>query len=216
MTNATAQRSYAFLKYTISTNTWVPLLNLPHPIENSVELGNTMIHVPSNGRIYWRPGSGTGAFYVYNIAANAWTALTASPIGGYSGQALYYPGSGDFIYNLNEVTSGRFFKYSISLNTWTELSRASRGVGYYNYDADMFYPGSGDFLYFFDGVVGYFARYSLTHNTWDQPATYPTSTAMQYYSSFERGIDGDSLYVAGHNIFYKYSKALFSLPVVFW
>lgn len=201
LTNPTYQASTAFFKYTISTNTWSALAVLPVAINWSYERGNNFVHIPSQGRLYWKRGEATSNFYTYNIAGDSWTALT-SGVNGYNGQSLYYPGSGDLIYHL--TYPGLFYKYSISGNAWTQMKNQSRLLGYTgNGDGDMFQVDQT--LYAHDGTMNYLARYSYAADDWDTPVMFPSNLPMQLYGVFGYGSDGNLLYAGGSNGFWSYS-----------
>ena len=198
----TTQGGNKFMKYTISTNQWTVLVDLPYYFDNYHGRGNTFAFDQSNNMLYWKAGRGAGNFYRYNVGANAWTSLAGAPAAGYNGQALLYPGSGDSIYWLSY--QNRFASYSIAKNAWTALAPSSRNYAYTSNDGDMFYPGSGDFLYYFDSSYGLLARYSMSANDWDQPVGHPSDWSRNNYGVFGVGPDEDLLYFGGHQGFWKY------------
>jgi len=204
---STEHRSYKFLKYTISTDTWDLLADMPDYIRDSYERGNRLVYVASANKVYW--GSYEDAYMrIYDVSLNTWPSSTSSRSPTTymrNGGSIYYPGSGDFIYCFTGENYYRFFKYSISGDAWTELSLPPFCRGYGGNDGDMFYPGSGDFIYLCDGNYGYFARYSLSKNDWDLPVGPYSNYFVEYYSCFSGGADGDTLYSGGYDTFGRYN-----------
>jgi hypothetical protein len=203
VTNASSNSSALFYKYTISTDTWARLADLPAAITSSYPNGNNLVHIPAQNRVYWKRANNAAEFYAYDTVNNVWLTLVAGAVGT-SGQALHYPGSGDTIYYFAQAGGGMFYGYSISGNAWTTLKRCGRAWAYSAYDADMFSEDGGDLIYLHDANLKYFTRYSVQNNDWDQPSTLPDSSSYQYYSALAAGKDPNLLYMAAYTGFWKY------------
>ncbi|MCX5697202.1 MAG: hypothetical protein NTU54_04445 [Candidatus Omnitrophica bacterium] len=212
VSNATEERGYKFLTYTISTGAWqvsapsTSLPDLPNYINNSYYLGNKLLHVPSIHKIFWM-GYEDGTLRIYDTVSKLWSTASTPPvitIRARNGSCFYYSAADNSIYLFSGQSYYKFFKYSIGTDSWVELSPHGREIYYTGYDADSFYPDSGTgLIYFWDGGYdSYFCRYSIAQNDWDQPATIPYLGSG--YPVMSEGPDGDSLYF-GYYYFYLYS-----------
>jgi hypothetical protein len=204
-TTTTEQRSWKFLKYTISTNTWTDAIeHLPDSlyVRNYYELGNRLLYIPSAGAVYYKSGTNNGYFYRYDVERDTWLAETATT--NSRNGCLLYLASQNAIYYFSGGANLKFRKYLITDGTWTDLSNPPFGSGYDSVDSDMFYPG-GDFIYLSDGCNRSFVRYSISKDDWDLPVMPPSSYCRNYYTVISAGGDGDSIYVGGYDVFYKYS-----------
>ena len=192
-----------FMKYSISANRWEMLANLPLPMNNYHNQGNTFAYNPELDVLYWRWGNGSTHFLEYNVGADAWRWLAYAPAGHHNGGALLYPGAGDKVYWLSYQNN--FCEYSISTNRWQNLSVPPRLFGYTGSDGDMFYPG-GDYIYFFDSAFGLFSRYSLSTDQWDQPVGLPHPwPTYDYHGVASSGPEEGAIYLGGYQLFYNYN-----------
>ena len=200
-----------FAKYTISTDTWTQLTNMPDYVYTWYQRGNKLAYVPSagtSGKVYWTSYEDS-YLRIYDVAGEAWSNSSNRSPACYvrGGGSLYYPGSGDTIYCFTGGGYYKFFKYSVSGDSWTLLANAPFCRYSEMYDGDMFYPGSGDFLYLTDGYNRYFARYSISNNDWDMEVGFLHWAQDESYSVFCGGGDGDTLYSGGYDAFYKYNMS---------
>jgi alpha-tubulin suppressor-like RCC1 family protein len=98
----------------------------------------------------------------------------------YSGAALIYTGSGDYLYfsKGNPGSTDMFARYSISNDQWSMLADPPVGCTVGCFGRDIVYPGSGDYIYAqkgepeIDGGGEYvketgFWAYSILNNSWN-------------------------------------------------
>lgn len=191
------QTSYNFMKYTISTDTWEVLADLPERIYSSAFYGDYLVYVSSDNAVYYLPPSQT-RLYRYDITAGTWS-QKANPSSAHG--CLYYPGSGDYIYFYRYDTN-YLYRYSTSSNSWSGLGYCSlcsnRG-----YDISMFTP-DGNTLYIWNAYSSpHFGRYDISENMFDNPAM-SNSLNISAYTTFVEGSDGNTYYGIGYDRFNRY------------
>ncbi|MFA5373843.1 MAG: DUF2341 domain-containing protein, partial [Candidatus Omnitrophota bacterium] len=214
ITNLTEERSYKFLKYTVSTDTWQvsdvsgDLPNLPTYIRDAYECGDKLEYVPGHGRVYWT-GFEDGTLRYYDTSLHTWNTITAPTytIRLRNGSCIYYHPADNSMYWISGQDYRETYKYSFGESAWSELASHGRCRSYSGYDGDMFYPGSGDLLYLTDGYMPYMIRYSVSVDDWDIPSTLLNWQMANNYTVFSAGADGNSLYIGGYDVFYQYDLA---------
>ncbi|MFA6295657.1 MAG: fibronectin type III domain-containing protein [Candidatus Paceibacterota bacterium] len=187
-------------KYKMSTDTWLSLSNTTWRLRGS---GASTVY--ADGNIYVTRGDGYADFGRYSIVGNSWSTMTNTPVFFSYGNAITYPGSGDFIYALaGNVSGGKdFWRYSISLNSWTNMA-STTGAVYRG--GSLVYPGSGNYIYAFRANTSQdFYRYSIPGNSWENmassPATYVGAGGSLVYPG-----SGDYIYATSNGTnFHRYS-----------
>ena len=187
-----------FAKYTISTNAWTALTNVP----GSIGYGGMMIRNAADNDIYVVNGA---YFYKYNISGNSWTTLSSVPAGLGAGGMIIRNSSDDDIYALSGNNGTGFYKYSITNNSWTTLT-AVPGAVYGG--GQMLRNGADDEIYVIRGNgQTSFYKYSISGNSWTTLTVLPASTNYGGFA-IRNGADNDIYILRGNSsntTFYKYS-----------
>lgn len=156
--------SNLFFRYTISTNTWTSMANLPG---TSLSNGTSIAQIGSN--LIFAARSGSTQLLRYTISSNTWETQSTMPLDFSAGNMVYT--GGDFVFLGTIGGSSRFWRYTISTNTWAEMAAGSLPVF-----GSFAYLG-GDFIYSLRGnSTTTFARYSISANAWTPLAGVPEIT----------------------------------------
>ncbi len=117
-----------FWKYTISTNAWTKLADVPQGGGKNVKGGTDLAYVPGDpAYVYLMKGYGT-EFYRYSVTSGAWEPLTNLPYGVApkygAGSFLVYDNAGTIYahqakYTDPAKTAHHMFKYDLASQAWT-------------------------------------------------------------------------------------------------
>ena len=192
-----------FYEYSISNNTWTQLTNIPG--SGFSVIGSNL----SGSGAYLYAVSGTNSFYRYSIAHNSWSVLTNVPENIGYGNALIYPGSGDFIYYEGGGNSA-FYEYSITNNSWSSLASLPGTPGW---GAIAGTPG-GDTMYVLQDGAKIPWAYSISGNSWTSSLQGQANTAPGAQAGFAYPGSGTQLYVvdgyASNLIGYTFSAGYYA------
>jgi subtilisin family serine protease len=129
-------KTFEFYSYSINTNTWTTLRNVPAGFRGkSMYTGSAITYDPNSGKIYAVKGN-ENEFYAYDIAADSWITLVAMPLVGVSGQkrakdgaALVADGSG-LVYAFKGNNSQEFWAYHTDRDWWEQVDPIPLGPNY--------------------------------------------------------------------------------------
>jgi len=166
-----------FYAYKISTNTWYAKhKNPPEPlgtgaIPTAVGHGGAIVVIPSISKIFAFCGNNSSVFYRYNIPvsidlAGSWSQAEAVQVNVGIGASLVYPGTGDYIYATTANGGNSFFRFDITASSaaWSSLPNVPFNL---SWDSDICFPGAGGYIYAWNAGSRYFAKYSMSGNTWE-------------------------------------------------
>ena len=158
-----------FLRYDISTNSWISLAPIPNTRVTGGSLASTgggYIYALAEGN-----NPNTPNLWRYSIAGDSWQELADMPGSVRNGSALAY-GGGDTLYALRGANSTAFRAYSISADSWSGLASAPDNV---RNGGSLAHTG-GDYIYALRGRnTGDFWRYRISDDSWTAMASAPGS-----------------------------------------
>lgn len=176
--------SAGFWRYSISSDSWAAMANLPLTVAQGGSLAYT-----GGDLIYAIRGGSKKEFYAYSISGNSWSSRTRLPVFPDAGASLAYAGS-DHIYLLLGGSSTGVIAYTISTDSWSAKTDIPGAV---SSGGDLAWAGS-DYLYAVQGGSSTsFWRYSISGDSWTQMASTPASVAA-----------GGALAHTGGNYIYAY------------
>lgn len=165
-----------FARYTVETNTWVELEDLP----DFTLYGSSIASDGTN--LYVLRSSNTTDMWKYTVATDSWSTMAAAPASMYTGSDLVY--SSGYLYTPRGNNTTTFYRYDISGNSWTTLTVVPAAI---NGDHDIL--AGGDYVYVTrSGGTNTFYRYSISGNSWTTLATTPQVVnyhAFVYVSSLD-------------------------------
>ncbi len=173
-----------FYEYSISNNTWTQLANVPGP-----GFGVIGSNLTGNGT-YIYAVSGSNSFYRYSIAHNSWTGLANVPENIGYGNAVIYPGSGDYIF-YEDGGNSNFYQYSISNNSWASLAALPGTPGW---GAAVGTPGGDNIYVMHDGATIPWV-YSISGNSWNSSLQGQANFAPGSQAGFAYPGTGTQLYL---------------------
>ena len=204
-------RVSGFTSYSISNNSWTPLLNTPA----LTNYGGNIEYDSQTNALYYFPGWDRPQFYKYDLATQSWSEMAEVPTGLGNGASMRKVDR--YFYVLRGQGTTSFYKYNIDKNSWLLpniglFGGFFRGGDYrsFNYGADIV-KGDGDNFYLTRGNYdNLFIRYNASTGEVTQLANAPAgfyiggdlvydsvnnkiyATASLYYRKFYvYDIDGD-------------------------
>ncbi|RKY42002.1 MAG: hypothetical protein DRP85_04355 [Candidatus Makaraimicrobium thalassicum] len=205
-----ATNTSGFYSYDTGSNTWTTLASTPAAIHS---YHGTRLITDTDTYIYVTRGYGHTEFYKYTVSSGTWGTLasfsrTARDFPSWyqgSQDALMYA-DGDYLYyNRGYKYQYQNYggeKYSISGNTWSDWDYTYGGqYSQYFYQACL-HPENSDYIYKAGGGGTYFARYSVSGDTWTPLASLP-----YYLNHLQLFLyDPDSVVDSGDEIIYAITE----------
>jgi len=177
---AARDESKGFARYDISTNGWTDLAETLQDPGWSASLTG-----PGSGPIYCLVGNGSNNLLAYDVGDDSWS-LLAEPGGmefRHCGNALVWPGGGDYLYAVQGDGTDDFLRYDVTMDAWEMLDPVPTELDWGNSIA----WGGGD-LVFATGTDTTFWCYDYGDTTWTEKARCPDGFAAGGWLCF----DGDS------------------------
>ncbi|MDP3964928.1 MAG: hypothetical protein Q8Q20_04740 [bacterium] len=198
-----------FWSYSLSNKTYTTLTGAPAAIfygASAVFIPNGSQCADADGCIFVTRGGNQTTFYRYNISADNWSTLAATPTAVHYGGSLTWNG-GNFLYGLRGGNQYDFWRYSISADSWTSLP-AIELQAYYG--ASLVHVPNGDYCDDGSGCLfasrgsndSDFLRFDISANRWVFLQNIPI---WQQYGTSSLYIDGYVYLMRGYgNDFYRY------------
>jgi hypothetical protein len=163
-----------FWRYSISSNTWVPLADAP----DYVRWGGSLAYDGGNN-IYAFHGNNSNDFWRYNISSDNWTVLPGAPGTVKEGGALTF--NNGYVYALRGNNTKDFWRYHSATNSWTVRAGTHDNV----LMGGALIGDGGNYIYAFQHEnTQAFWRYDISANTWillaDTPAAVGAGAALTY------------------------------------
>jgi archaellum component FlaC len=198
--STTDDYSYVFMKYTIATDTWEQLADLPYEIRRNYQYGKYLVYDDTQETCYYMPPT-TGRWYIYNTDTDSWS-QKSSPASSGNRAALWHDSDSTIYYYRSD--SDYLYSYDTSANQWTSIGYGcfgNRG----GYDTDIISPDN-NLLYIYNPYsYARFGRYDVSENAWEGPYAYSYAISGGYTVTICRGEDTDTLYCLQSDRFYKYT-----------
>lgn len=184
----------AFYKYTLASNTWTTLANMPANT-GSYDIKGTLVDRGGVKRIYFQRGStsGTGLFHAYNINTGLWETPSENTVYFHHGAASAYPGSGDYLYLSLGNTRRTIVRYDMQNDVWDDAAIADLPVNYQVYYGSRMFSYDGD-IYI---TTSYDSFAEILRYDWD------TSTWMKETDLPATSYPGSDFVVSGSKLYYQ-------------
>ncbi len=155
---------------TLIPNTWRKMATIPAGQKRcKYGTGLTKVEKGGNDYLFLMKGAKTSEFYLYDIEANTWNAVSSPPTGasgkaGYKkGSCLAYDGS-EYVYILQGYY-GSFFRYKVEADSWAEMKWYDYKT-YLNREGKKKKPKDGAALVYYNNNV-YMLKGGNTVEVWE-------------------------------------------------
>ncbi len=156
-----------FSRYTISTNSWTSLPNLPAAA--SAE-GAQIEYDETSNAVYYIPAGAKTAFYKYDIGSETWSELSDAPIGLTTSAAMRNVDG--ILYILRGGGTQNFYTYNIAKSSWQIPNNNLFGTNFRGSDLRTFTTGAqivkgsgNDYFITRGGVDSLFIKYNAQSGT---------------------------------------------------
>jgi len=153
-------RQTLFYRFNPTTKVWEALASAPHTFYR----GYQMAYDPVRHKIYKLAGQALTGFAEYDIATNAWTALTPVPLSTDYGAICIHGGDAypDYIFVSRGDDGVEFYRYEIVPNAWAPLA----SVPFTPYTMSTGDRVGSKIYYYRGGYYPEFYVYDIATNTW--------------------------------------------------